>query len=200
MQVSLPGLEAPAKIVRDAPFSERSYRAFCKANPDLRVERTSGGEIVVRPPVGLESSFREADLVTQLGVWTLRDGRGLMLSPSVQFRLPSGAARSPDAAWVSNERVAKVSKKEHREFPRLVPEFVVEVLSPSDRLRAAQRKMEEWMANGVELGWLIDSGAKTVTVYRRTQAPEKKQGLRKLKGEGPVAGFVLDLNRLRRNL
>ena len=100
---------------------------------------------------------------------------------------------SPDAAWVSKARLASLSKAERRQFLRVVPEFVVEVMSPGDRLTAARRKMQNWMANGVELGWLIDGDAETVWVYRQGQEARELTGIARLAGEGPMEGFVLEL-------
>jgi len=194
--VALPALVAPAKLILDPdrPLSDKAYADFCAANPDLRLERNAQGEIIIVPPPGGESSYRSLTVAAQLERWSRRNGRGRAFDSSVQFILPSGAFRSPDAAWVSNERLARLTKQQRRQFPKLVPEFVVEVMSPSDRLSAAQRKMqEEWIGNGVDLGWLIDGDTETVYVYRASQAVEKKKGLRKLAGEGPVKGFALDL-------
>jgi Uma2 family endonuclease len=111
----------------------------------------------------------------------------------VQFLLPDGSGLSPDAAWVSNEAWAALTRKQRRQFPPVCPEFVVEVMSASDRLRAAKAKMERWIANGVQLGWLIDGDAKTVYIYRPGRTAEKRRGILELAGEGPVEGFVLDL-------
>src|SRR5207253_4943005 len=122
------------------------------------------------------------------------NGRGKAFGASVEFILPTGAALSPDAAWVSNSRISKLSKEQRRKFPPVCPEFVVEVMSPSDRLRPAKEKMEEWMGAGVELGWLIDADKRTVYVYRTSrQGLETQTGILKIEGEGPVAGFELDL-------
>ena len=108
--------------------------------------------------------------------------------------LLAGAAYAPDAAWVSKERLATLSKAQLRKFVRLVPEFVVELLSPGDRLPAAKKKMAEWMANGVALGWLIDAGKQTIYIYRAGREwPEKMQGIERLAGDGPIEGFVLEL-------
>ena len=146
------------------------------------------------PPPGGESSFRESNVARQLGNWAERDGRGQAFGPGLQFILPSGAYRSPDAEWVSKEKLTNLTKEQRRQFLRLVPEFVIEVMSPSDRLRDAQQKMDqEWMANGVELGWLIDADSETVYIYRQGRKVDTKKRLQKLAGEGPVKGFVLDL-------
>ncbi|MBI4910510.1 MAG: Uma2 family endonuclease [Acidobacteria bacterium] len=193
MQVALPELQTPVTLVlnRRRRLTDEEYWAFCVANPDLRIERTAQGEIVIVPPAGLESDYQCASVITQLRNWAERDGRGKGLGSTAQFLLPNGAGRSPDAAWVSNERLSTLSKAEKQKFVPIVPEFIVEVMSPSDRLSEAREKMEEWMANGVELGWLIQTKTRTVHVYSGGRC-EKKSGLTKLAGTGSVEGFILD--------
>lgn len=174
-------------------LSDEQYWEFCAANPDLRFERTAEGEIVIVPPAGGESDYRTLKLGGRLDIWSVADGRGKAFGSSVQFLLPDGSGLSPDAAWVSNESLAKLSKAQRQRFLRLSPEFVIEVMSPSDRLKTAQAKMEQWIANGVQLAWLIDGDARTVYVYRPAQTAEVRRGIAEVAGEGPVAGFVLDL-------
>jgi Uma2 family endonuclease len=177
-----------------------AYLAFCRANPDLRVERTAEGEIVIMPPAGFESSNRNAKLTTQLTRWAERDGRGEAADSSAQFLLPDGSAMSPDGAWVSKQTLRGLSHQQRTEFLAIAPDFVVEVRSPSDRLKAAKAKMERWIANGVRLAWLIDGDAKTVHIYRPGRPPEIRRGIQKLAGEGPVAGFALDLRSIWKGL
>jgi len=195
MHVALPESESPVKLVLDPehPLTDDQYFAFCMANPSLRIERTSRGEIVIVPPAGGESDHRNVIVPSQLHVWARKDGRGTAFGSSVEFILPSSAALSPDAAWVLREKIDRLTKEERRKFLRLVPDFVAEVMSPSDRLPTAQAKMDEWIANGVLLGWLIDGDAQTVYVYRIDKAVEKLTGVTSLPGDGPLSGFVLDL-------
>jgi Uma2 family endonuclease len=174
-------------------FSDEDYWAFCVANPDLRVERTAEGEIVIVPPAGGESDYRSGKVITQLGRWAEVDGAGKAFGSSVQFFLPDGSGLSPDAAWVSNESLSRLTRPERKKFLRLSPEFVVEVLSPSDSLKDAKAKMELWIANGVRLAWLIDGDAETVYVYRKGHAARIRRRIPELAGDGPVAGFVLNL-------
>jgi|SRR5215471_10176986 len=193
MQVVVPEQALPGLRIPD----DDAYWEFCAANPDIRFERTAQGEIVIVPPAGLESEYRGFDLGRELGNWAVKDGRGVVVGSNTEFILPSGAARSPDVAWVSKARLASVPKEQRRKFPPLCPEFVVEVMSPSDRLKPAKQKMAEWIANGVQLGWLIDGDRQAVYIYRSGQTePEKRTGIRKLAGEGPIAGFVLDLTQI----
>jgi Uma2 family endonuclease len=195
MQLALPDLDAPVTLTLDSEnrLSDDDYFAFCMANPDLHIERTAQGEIVIVPPAGYDSDYQNLDCASQLKVWSKRDGRGKASGCSVQFFLPDGSAMSPDAAWLSNERHAGLTNKQRRQFPPVVPEFIVEVMSPSDRLRAAQRKMQQWIDNGVELGWLVDSDNRCVYVYRQGHEMRKVLNESQIEGEGPVEGFVLDL-------
>jgi Uma2 family endonuclease len=114
--------------------------------------------------------------------------------------LPDSSALSPDAAWVSNGSLRRLTPQQRKEFLALCPEFVVEIMSPSDRLKSAKTKMEQWMANGAELGWLIDGDNETIYVYRKGPPVRTLQGIAKLAGEGPVTGFVLRLGDIWRGL
>jgi Uma2 family endonuclease len=174
-------------------MDDDEFYAFCMANPDVRFERTEQGEIIIVPPTGYESAYQCTEVGAQLFNWAEGEGRGKAVGVS-EFILPTRAALSPDAAWVSNSRIEPLTKKQRRQFPPVCPEFIVEVMSPSDRLRAAKEKMDTWMRGGVELGWLIDADHETVYIYRQGQKEaEKRTGIAKLAGEGPVVGFELDL-------
>ena len=196
MHVVLPEQALPARLALNPELrmNDDEYFAFCMANPELSLERTAEGEIVIVPPAGMESDYQSVEVIAQLRQWARRDGRGKAFGSSVEFILPTSAALSPDAAWVSNERLARVSKAQRRKFPPLSPEFVVEVISPSDRLPDAKKKMEEWLRGGVELAWLIHGDEQKVYVYRAGHAePAVLSSVATLKADGPVAGFELDL-------
>jgi Uma2 family endonuclease len=184
-------LPATLKLNPEHPMSDDEYFDLCMANPDVWFERTAEGEVVILPGAGLESSYRMTEAAVQLFDWAKRDGRGRGCGPSAQFILSTGAAYSPDVAWVSNERLARLSREQKRKFPPLCPEFVVEVMSPSDRLKDVQKKMREWMRAGVDLGWLIDADRRTVYIYRAGQSePERRAEIDKL----AVRDLSRDLN------
>jgi Uma2 family endonuclease len=196
MQFVLPEQALPARLALNPELrmTDDDYYAFCMANPKVRFERTSEGDIIIVPPAGAESDHQSIEVGAQLRNWARRDGRGKSFGSSVEFILPTGAALSPDAAWVSNSRLSQLSKEQLRKFPPVIPEFVVEVMSPSDRLNPAMEKMLEWLRGGVELGWLINGDARTVYIYRAGKnEPEKQTNIARLAAEGPVAGFELDL-------
>jgi Uma2 family endonuclease len=202
MQMVLNDIEtdSPIRIQPARPMSDEEFFRFCVANPDLRIERTAEGEIEIMPPTGLETSHRNAGLTAQLYNWATRDGRGTDFDSNVEFILPSGAARSPDASWVLRSRLAKLTAEQKTKFPPLCPDFVVELRSPSDRLRQAQAKMREWMDNGAKLGWLIDPTTRTVYIYRPGQATERLVDSHRVEGEPPVDGFVLEMADMWRTL
>ena len=192
----LPEQALPAKLTLNPELrmNDDEYYAFCMVNADVRFERTEQGEIIIVPPAGAESDYQSLDVASQLHEWAKRDGRGKAFGSSVEFILPSRAALSPDAAWVSNSRLSGLSREQRRRFPPVCPEFIIEVMPPSDRLRTAREKMETWLRGGVDLGWLIDADHKSVYVYRPGQTEaELHTGIAKLAGEGPVAGFELAL-------
>ncbi|MBM3753486.1 MAG: Uma2 family endonuclease, partial [Acidobacteria bacterium] len=144
---------------------------------------TSDGKLHIMPPTDRKTSSRNLEIGTQLKLWARQHG-GLATDPSGGFVLPNGARLAPDAAWISLERESD---------PMSCPNFVIELLSPSDRSRITHEKMLDWLANGIELGWMIDPKRRTVTIYRRDREPELLTAPDQVVGEGPVAGFVLDL-------
>ena len=122
------------RLTPEPPLSDDEYFDFCAANPDLRIERTAEGEIEIMPPTGMESSYRNSNLTMQLSAWALRDGRGISLDSHGEFFLRDGSARSPDASWIHRSKLAPLTRKQKRKFPHLCPDFVIELMSPSDRL------------------------------------------------------------------
>ncbi len=177
-------------------LTEGDFLALCAANPELRLERTAEGDVVIMSPEGGESGFRNYDIGGQLYVWATADGHGAGFGPSTGFRLPNGATRSPDAAWVRRERLAALSPAEKRLFLPLCPDFVVELRSPTDRARDLRDKMEEYVANGARLGWLIDPERGVVSVYRPGQPVEDLQRPDCVDASPELPGFVLDLSRV----
>jgi Uma2 family endonuclease len=196
VQLVFPNGLLPAKLTLNPELrmSDDEFYNFCMVNPGVHFERTNQGEIFIVPPAGGESSNQSGEAFRQLANWARRDRHGRTFDASVAFVLPTTAILSPDAAWVSNTRLSALSKDQLRKFPPVCPELIVEIMSPSDRLKSTQEKMLEWMRAGVELAWLIDPDAKTVYIYRAgSDEPEQSTGISKLSAEGPVAGFELDL-------
>jgi Uma2 family endonuclease len=195
VHVELPASKTPVRIVfdRKGRNSLDAYLEFCRFNPDLRIERTPEGEIVLMPPAGGESSKRSLKVAAQLDAWNDKTGLGEAFDSSAQFVLPDGSALSPDAAWVSHEALRPLSHNAKRGFPKVCPEFIVEVRSPSDRIKNDTAKMEQWISNGTQLAWLIDGDERTVYIFRRDRPVEIRKNIKTLAGEGPVKGFVLKL-------
>jgi len=176
-------------------MSEAEFLALCAQFPDQTLEYTEEGTVIVMPPTDRKTSARVVNVLLQLGNWAERIGRGAVTGPDGGYRLPSGSRRSPDAAWYDPSRHMD-AEKSGETFPVFAPEFVIEVRSPGDRLRLLRDKMQEYIANGVQLGWMIDPLERTVAIYRPGQAPEVLTHPSSVAGEGPVAGFVLTLDRI----
>ena len=184
----------PATFTRPG-LTEAQFLALSEKFPEAILEYTADGEVIIMPGTDPESGARGVDVVVQLSSWARAQGHGMVTGPDASFLLPDGSRRSPDAAWLDLARW-KAAKRPDTRFPIFVPEFVVEVRSPEQRARGQREKMEEYIANGVKLGWLIDPIERTVTIYRPGQAPEVLSNPASVPGEGPVAGFVLELDRI----
>jgi len=193
MQLAVEDLETYAPVSLYSPgMTEEAFLAFCERFPDYQIEYTSEGDIIIMPPTDSNTGFRNGEIMRQLGNWAAMDGGGRAFDSSTGFFLPSGARRSPDAAWASHSILASVRGSKLR-FPVLCPEFVIVLKSPSDRRKKLRDKMIEWIEGGSLLGWLIDPEHRTVTIYRPNQDPEVLRNPSSVNGEGPVEGFVLDL-------
>jgi len=174
-------------------LTDEVFLKLCQANPDVKFESTAQGELIVVPPTGGETGNRNVRLTQQLGIWSDADGTGLVFDSSTLFILPNKARRSPDAAWILLERWDALTPEERETFPPICPDFVVELRSPSDSLRAVQDKMQEYMDNGVRLGWLINPKGQQVEIYRQGHEKDVLQAPTSLSGEQVLPGFVLDL-------
>ena len=156
-------------VLQFTPFVEMSdeqFFEFCQANHDVRIERNSRGEIIIMPPTGWETSDKNSEINFQLRLWAKKDKRGKVAESSGGYKMPNGAVMSPDASWILKERLEKVSPTKRQKFLPLAPDFVIELRSESDTLSKLQAKMEEYIENGVSLGWLIDPTKMRVYVYR----------------------------------
>ncbi|MGB7379015.1 MAG: Uma2 family endonuclease [Rivularia sp. (in: cyanobacteria)] len=174
-------------------LSDEQFYQLCVVNRDLSLELNATGELIIVPPVGGESGNQEADLITDLNIWNRQTGLGKVFSSSTIFKLPNGAKRSPDAAWVKLEHWEALSLEERKKFPPLTPDFVIELRSESDRLKPLQDKMQEYIENGVRLGWLINPQDKQVEIYRQNKLVEVGIIPITLSGEDVLPGFELEL-------
>jgi Uma2 family endonuclease len=173
------------------------FEALAAANPDLRLERTYRGELIVNPPTGGESSQRNFSITGQLSNWfELNEELGEGFDSSGGFILPNGATRSPDASWVRRERWDALTPEQRRGFVPLCPDFVVELRSATDSLAKLQEKMQEYLDNGARLGWLIDPQNNRVEIYRPGQEIEVLEHPTELSGEDVLPGFGLNLRRI----
>ncbi|MBD2340243.1 Uma2 family endonuclease [Calothrix sp. FACHB-156] len=173
-------------------LTDEQFFQICQNNRDLRIERTAEGELIIMPPTGWESGNRNSKLTARLELWADADGTGLTFDSSTGFKLPNGANRSPDASWVSRERLTALNPDPAKFLP-MAPDFVAELRSATDSLETLRRKMQEYIDSGVRLGWLIDPQNQQVEIYRPEQEVEILKSPTSLSGEDVLPGFVLNL-------
>ncbi|HNH82710.1 MAG TPA: Uma2 family endonuclease [Acidobacteriota bacterium] len=196
MAAVLPKPELWPVVLRFDPviqMTEGQFFDFCQQNDDWQIERTAQGEIEIMPPTGGITSRRNFLLGHLFAKWEEETGTGLCFDSNCGFTLPNGADRSPDIAWVANERWEKLTETEQEHFVPLCPDFVLELRSPTDNLSRLQQKMEEYIENGARLGWLIDPKNKRVYVYQPDQSVQTLENPSALSGEPVLRGFTLDL-------
>lgn len=190
------GAESTVRIEPERRLSPEEFFQFCQANEDWRIEQSANGEIEIMPPASMDTSGDNAYIIHKLFAWAERDGRGFVYDSNGGFRLRNGATRSPDATWISRAARDRIPQEERQIFPRVCPEFVIELASPSDSLPRLKRKMREWIENGAQLAWLIDPRSRTAIIYRPEREPETLESPDQLCSERSVEGFVLDMRRV----
>jgi len=192
-----PVIEIPAEtrrsIVLEPPLSDDEFERLCEKSDFAFLERSKEGTIIVNAPAGGMTSSGNNEISRQLGNWWIQHRRGRVFDSSGGFFLPDSSVLNPDAAYVTAKQLAGLKREDLAHFLRLAPAFVIELRSESDRLTVLAEKMEAWISNGVELGWLVDPYARQVHIYEPGTAVSRIEAGTSVAGSGPVAGFVLDL-------
>ena len=174
-------------------LSDEQFYQLCHNNDEWRLEQTAQGELIIMPPIGAISGNRESDLNGFVWLWNRQTKLGKVFSSSTIFTLPNSAKRSPDVAWIAKERWDALPLEEQEKFAKICPDFLIELRSRTDSLTQLQAKMEEYLANGVRLGWLIDPMSQQVAIYRPNQAVEIISLPTTLSGENVLPEFTLEL-------
>lgn len=177
-------------------MSEDEFFEFCVLNRDLRIERTAEGDIVIMPPAGGETGGSNFDIAGQLRAWAKVDGTGKGFDSSTGFTLPSKAVYAPDASWILKSRWKSLPRADRRRFAHICPDFVIELKSPSDSVSFLESKMEEYIANGARLGWLIDPDRRRVYIYRPNRAVVMLEGISSVSADPELPGFTLELGEI----
>lgn len=196
MNFALAEMPLPLRFRPETPMSDEELMRFCAANDFLRVERDANGEILVMTPAGNNTGRKNAYVIQVLGTWSDTDGRGYAFDSNTGFTLPDGSMRSPDAAWIQAVRWDALSVDDKDRFSPICPDFIIELRSPSDNLAELEAKMEQWIANGAKVAWLIDPERQVVCIYRSGDQPEVLHHPTSVQGNGIVAGFELVMTRI----
>ncbi|MBW4611936.1 MAG: Uma2 family endonuclease [Desmonostoc vinosum HA7617-LM4] len=186
----------PTSLILKIDLTDEQFFQLCQENRDYQFERTASGELLIMPPTGSETGNRNFDLVVELGIWNKQTKLGKGFDSSTGFTLPNGANRSPDASWIKIERWNALTPEQQEKFAPICPDFVIELRSPNDSLKVLQEKMQEYIENGAQLGWLIDRKNKRVEIYRPGRDVEILNNPTSLSGKDVLPGFVLHLQQI----
>lgn len=183
----------PVYLPRSFTVTDNQFWELAKSNPELRMERTAEGELIVMPPTVSEGGSYNAEVTTDIAIWNRRTQLGKVFDSSTGFRLPNGATRAPDTAWIPNERWNALTPEQRKQFAPICPDFVLELASESDDLEVLRQKMEEYIENGCRLGWLIIPKIQQVEIYRSDYSTELLKSPVTLSGETVLPGLILNL-------
>lgn len=199
MSITLTLPDSRYRLSMEEKVDHEGFYAYSRAHPELLMELDNKGNIIIMSPVTHRSGKAESFFITYLNIWAIENDTGEVFSSSTGFTLPDGSVRSPDAAWVGNEKIEALPEAERDRFAAVVPDFIVEVRSKTDRLKVLQAKMQEtWIGNGVQLGWLVDLENEQVYIYRADQSVGIIKGFdQTIDGEALLPGFQFDLSRLK---
>ncbi|NET24770.1 Uma2 family endonuclease [Okeania sp. SIO1I7] len=174
-------------------MTEEQFFQLCQKNPDLRFERNSQGDLIIMSPTGGETGSYNAGLISKIWIWNEQRKLGIVFDSSTGFQLPNGSNRSPDASWITIEKWNNLTPEQRTKFLPLCPDFLIELMSPSDSLPKTQEKMKEYLENGMQLGWLINPKNRQVEIYRAGKDVEILDSPEVLSGEDVLPGFILDM-------
>ncbi len=174
-------------------LTDEQFYQLCRKNPDIKFERNAKGELLIMSPTGGETGNHNSEINADFVIWNRQTKLGKVFDSSTGFKLPNGADRSPDVAWIKQERWDALTPEQKEKFPPIAPDFVLELMSPSDDLQKVQEKMQEYMDNQVKLGWLIDRKTRRVEIYRLGKEVEVLESPTELSGEDVLPGFILNL-------
>ncbi|MBD2389796.1 Uma2 family endonuclease [Aphanizomenon flos-aquae NRERC-008] len=185
--------EAVVLNIKNVELSDDQFYQLCQINEDWKLEQTAKGELIIMPPVGAISGNRESEFNADVVIWNRQTKLGKVFSSSTVFTLPNGGKRSPDVAWIVNERWESLNIQEKEKFAKICPDFIIELRSRTDSLSRLQEKMQEYLDSGLGLGWLIDPQNQQVEIYRQNQTVEIVSLPTTLSGEDILPGFILEL-------
>ena len=186
----------PSLNLKSLRLTDDQFLRLCRDNDELRLELSAEGKLIIMPPAGGETGWRESKILQRLANWTEQDGTGICFSSNMGARLPNSAIRSPDASWMPLSRWKRLTREQQKKLAPMCPDFVVELRSPSDRLPALQKKMTEYIENGARLSWLLDPDRKCAYIYRTGKDAECLENPDYLSGEDVLPGFKFNFQEI----
>lgn len=191
MQVQLEIPQFPVRLGWETPLSDEDFERAATESQWIQLERSKEGDLIVHAPAGGFTSDGNSEIIFQLRAWWKTHKRGRVFDSNAGFFLKDGSSYAPDAAYVTADQLVGLTSRQLSQFPRLCPAFVLELVSLSDRRGAVEAKMEDWIANGALVAWLVDPYKKSVTIYEPANPPQTVTA-EIVSGSGPVLGFQFD--------
>ena len=177
-------------------LTDEQFFQLCQKNKEIRFERNAKGDLIIVPLMGGETGIINAEICGNLGIWNRQTKLGVVFNSSAGYQLPNGANRSPDASWIPIEKWNNLTPEQRTKFLPFCPDFLIELMSPSDSLSDTREKMKEYLENGMQLGWLINPKNRQVEIYRAGKDVEILDSPKTLSGEDVLPGFILDMTRI----
>ncbi|MGI8668417.1 MAG: Uma2 family endonuclease [Aridibacter sp.] len=177
-------------------LTDKQFENLCRNHRDIKFELNKKGDLIIVPPTSPEAGWKNTKLTTKTEIWSEKDKTGIVFDSSTMFTLPNGAKRSPDVSWMTKKKYNSLSDEEKQTFSKIVPDFVIELRSPTDNLKPIQNKMKEYIENGVKLGWLIDPNEKKVHIYRENGKIDILENPKTISGEDVLKNFVLNVRQI----
>jgi Uma2 family endonuclease len=188
MQIQLEVPSLPTRLILESSLSDEEFECLAMTNDFMQLERTKDGEIILNAPAGGFTGDGNSEINFQLRAWWKTHKQGRVFDSNAEFFLSDGSSYAPDAAYVAAKQLVGLTSEELARFPRLCPAFVIELVSRTDRRKAVEAKMLDWLANGAQLAWLVDPYKRSVTVFEAGTAPRTTRA-KIVSGTGPIAGF-----------
>lgn len=177
-------------------MNDEEFLRFCRDNDDVLIEMSAEGDLEIMPGTGGVTGKKNSFLNRKLGNWAEETKSGEVFDAQTFFKLNNGAKRMPDVAWVKTKRWNSLTREEQEGIIPFAPDFVIELRSKTDVLKDLQDKMQEYVENGVSLGWLIDPKSKQVSIYRQNEEIEILENPSEISGESLLEGFMLNLTEI----
>ena len=182
----------PVRIDIGAPVTAALLERLSDEYDGLWFEAGNDGEIIITGLAGGAARLIAGVIMEQIRLWLRAGGGGMAGDAQSGYDPPAGRPMGPDICWLSAATFGSLSEAEmRRRFWPVAPDFVVEIVSPSQKLADQQQKMRDWIAAEVKLGMLISPDDELVELYRADGSIETSNRPDAVSCDPVMPGFTL---------